>query len=171
MSFWADDGGKPDPRGGKPQCRLWLGVCSLPGVNFTSIAPTLRRPRELNTDPKVQAIALDLVRKRERGNCLNLLFWTLFYPVLGMRGGILLVAVEVGSWFFLWTFLLVLWFFLRSLAGLLYLRKLRKKLASGEAPDHRRGWRKPIARHRLATLALILVCGAWGSGGSPSVEQ
>lgn len=162
VSFWADDGGKPDPEAENLNAAYgWEYVASR--GQFYIYRTNSPEARELNTDPKVQAIALDLVRKRERGNCLNLLFWTLFYPVLGMRGGILLVAVEVGSWFFLWTFLLVLWFFLRSLAGLLYLRKLRKKLASGEAPDHRRDWRKPIARHRLATLALILVCGAWAA--------
>ncbi len=162
VSFWADDGGKPDPEAEHLNAAYgWEYVASR--GQFYIYRTSSPEARELNTDPKVQAIALDLVRKRERGSCLNLLFWTLIYPLLGMRGGILLAAVEAGSWFVLWTLLMIFWFFLRSLTGLLYLRKLRKKLAAGEAPDHRQNWRKSLRRRRLATLALVLLSIAWAA--------
>ena len=46
--------------------------------------------RELNTDPEVQALALNAVKKRQRGTVLQLLFWVVVYPLLFFRGGILL---------------------------------------------------------------------------------
>ena len=44
--------------------------------------------RELNSDPRVQAIALGMVRKREAGNLAMTLFWLLAYPLLSLRSGI-----------------------------------------------------------------------------------
>lgn len=50
--------------------------------------------RELNTDPRVQALALDLVRKRERANVFTSIFWLLVYPIVMLRGQPMLTAVN-----------------------------------------------------------------------------
>jgi hypothetical protein len=62
--------------------------------------------RELDTDPQVQAIALNEVRKRHHAAVLSSVFWLLLFPILRMRGTLLLTMLHVGSGFVLFGVLL-----------------------------------------------------------------
>ena len=60
-----------------------------------------RQARELNTDPRVQAIALDKVRSRERMNLISLFFWPVLFLGSVAVCGPLLCLLEIGLWRFL----------------------------------------------------------------------
>lgn len=64
--------------------------------------------RERNTDPVVQALALKEVQKRQRSSLFNLLFWLLIYPMAyRMDNGMILTVVWIGTWYFLFTTLII----------------------------------------------------------------
>ena len=117
--------------------------------------------RELNTDPAVQALALDLVRRRERGSLLSTLFWLLVYPLLLLRGGVLLTVTEIGTWRVLWATAMVFWAVWISAAAVFSLRRLRKKLAAGEPLSHRKNWKRNARQHRLGLLLFLVQAIAW----------
>ena len=115
--------------------------------------------RELNTDPRIQAIALDKVRSRERANFVSLFLWPVLFlgsvavcgPLLCLLeiglGRLLLLAASVGTSCAL------------SLRSLSHLRRLRQKLSAGEHLDHGKDWRRQRRRHYLLSaccLALVI---------------
>lgn len=91
--------------------------------------------RELNTDPVVQSMALDLVCKRQRRDFILSLFWPILYLLLFFRGSVLELLLEMGAWRFLWAAILVLWGTWASFSSLHSLGRLRKKLARRSAPE------------------------------------
>ena len=54
--------------------------------------------RELNTDPKVQALALNAVKKRLVSDLISLLVWTVLYPLLFLRAGLFTTILGLGTW-------------------------------------------------------------------------
>ena len=116
---------------------------------------------ELNTDPRVQALALDLVRKRERSSLVSLVIWLVLYPLMFSRLHVLLTAIAVGTWRYLWGVGLAVWLVAGSLAGVLHLRRLRKQLARGEPLRHRKDWKKRALRHRLRGPVFLVLLAGW----------
>lgn len=116
---------------------------------------------ELNTDPQVQALALDLVRKRERSSFVSLILWLVLDPLIFCRMRVLLTAIAAGTWRYLWGTALVIWIIAGSLAGIIHLRRLRKKLAAGEPLSHRKDWKKRALRHRLRGPVFLVLFVGW----------
>ena len=116
---------------------------------------------ELNTDPQVQALALDLVRKRERSSFVSLLLWLILYPLIFSRMHVLLSAIAAGTWRYLWGTALVIWLIAGSLAGIVHLRRLRKQLAAGEPLHHRRDWKRRALRYRIRGPLFAALCAGW----------
>ncbi|MGE4353861.1 MAG: DUF2812 domain-containing protein [Oscillospiraceae bacterium] len=118
--------------------------------------------RELNTDPKVQALALDMVRKRERTSMIISLVWLLIYPVILLHGRLLLAAFALGTGFMLATLLLVLWATLSgSIMRAFHFRKLRKQLVSGNGINHKKNWQKKSRFFHISTLLFLLFVLMW----------
>ncbi len=118
--------------------------------------------RELHTDPAVQAVTLDLVRRQERSSLFCVLFWILLYPLI-TRGGFfpVLTAIALGPLRFLFGFFLALWAFLSSVKKVIFLRSLRNRLSQGEMPDHHKNWKKHVHLHQLITLIFPVLCLIW----------
>ena len=140
-SMWADDMGEPDP----DQIELsekydwtYLGKRGDFYI-YRSFDP---KARELNTDPEVQALALNAVKKRWRGSLFTLIFWLVVYPLLWIRGGVLLTIIHVKTWLFLLATLFVLWVIVDSVAGLVSLGKLQKKLRQEGKLSSSKNWRR-----------------------------
>ena len=115
--------------------------------------------RELNTDPRVQAIALDKVRSRERANLISLFFWPVIFLGSVVVCGPLLCLLEIGLGRFLLLAAAVGTSCALSLRTLSHLRRLRQKLSAGEHLDHGKDWRQRQRRHYLLSaccLALVV---------------
>lgn len=117
--------------------------------------------RELNTEPEVQAIAVNLVRKRERSAVITSFFWLLLYPVIRLRGSLLLIALHTKTWLILFGVVLSLWLFIGSVARAIHLGRLRKKLSSGETPNHCKNWRRRTAIYRISKIVQVLLIVLW----------
>lgn len=123
--------------------------------------------RELNTDPEVQASAVDAVRKRQNSAVFSTFFWAIVYPIFCFIfrdwGGLFLVAVSVRTWFFLFTATLLLYLFLTSLWTAIRLGKLQKRLQSGgaltpRAPSKRQAGAYFGRKAAAVLLVLVWVC-------------
>lgn len=163
-SLWSENGGEPD----EEQLALgekygWNYVAKRGDFYiYRSLEPSAR---ELNTDPKVQALALNAVKKRQISALVSLLFWILLYPLLVLRSGPLLTILQLGTWRFLLCALLALWFVADSLQATIYLGRLQRKLREGLSLDRKKNWRKRSAWRQVKgfvqlglVIALALVC-------------
>jgi len=117
--------------------------------------------RELNTDPAVQALALDLVRRRERGSLIATLCWMVLYPLVTLRGEVLLTSFMLGPFLSLAGAALLAWALYVSLARVLHLRRLRKKLAGGEGMDHGKNWQQKALLYRTGAVLSVALLLAW----------
>lgn len=118
--------------------------------------------RERNTDPVVQALALKEVQKRQRSSLFNLLFWLLIYPMAyRMDNGMILTVVWIGTWYFLFTTLIIGLMVGGSIAELVHLRKLRRKLLNGQPFQHHKEWQKNALRHHVVRGMEILLVAVW----------
>lgn len=106
-SMWAEDGGEPDPEQVELSQRYAWEYIAKRG-DFYIYRSFERGARELNTDPEVQALALDAVKKRRAGEAVQLLVWVVLYAACAVRG-LLLTVIEVRTWLFLLTAGFVLW--------------------------------------------------------------
>lgn len=160
-SMWAEDGGEPDPE----QVELsrhyaWDYVANRGDFYiYRSFEPGAR---ELNTDPEVQALALDAVKKRRAGEVLQLLIWITLYAVCALHG-LLLTIIGVRTWFFLLAAGLVLWVAADSAAAFFHLGRLQKKLRAGLPLDTGTGRKSRTLRYHgrnilQIALGLALVC-------------
>ncbi|MBQ3049390.1 MAG: DUF2812 domain-containing protein [Oscillospiraceae bacterium] len=84
--------------------------------------------RELNTDPEVYAMALKTAFKRRVDSAVTSFLWMIIYPIIVMRGAVLLNMINVGTLFSLFGFALLLWFFAESAVYAAKLGKLRKRM-------------------------------------------
>ena len=163
VSLWSDDGGQPDPEAkalGEHYGWRYLAAWG----QFFIYASDQPGARELNTDPIVQSMALDLVCKRQRRDFIVSLFWPILYILLFFRGGVLELLLEMGAWRFLWAVILVLWGTWASFSSLHSLGRLRKKLAAGQPLNHRKNWKRRARAHRLSALLFTVLTAAWFFG-------
>lgn len=156
-SIWAENSGEPSPEALAISERYAWEYVGKRGSFF--IYRTLEPgARELNTDPAVQALAIAAVQKRQMGGIISSFFWGVVYLVMLLRVGILLTMVSVGSCFFLFTAALVLWMLGSSLAEVVSMGRLKRRLRAGTpAPPVRRRPAVYFAGKALLTVA----CVAW----------
>lgn len=116
---------------------------------------------ELNTDPQVQALALDIVRKRERGDLLLTMLWLAVCPIVWIRFKIFTGAIAIGTVLSLYGALLVLWAICASFAKVLHLHRLKKRLSAGGALDHKKNWQTRATRYRVGNILFLVLIIAW----------
>ncbi len=159
-SFWAQDQSGPEEEALALNERCgWEYVA--PRGQFYIYRTASPQAREMHTDPAVQALALNQVCRRQRWTLLDLLFWMVLYPIILLRFGVVLFAVEVGTGLFLWGCALVLWGLISAAAGLVSLSRLRRKLLRGQPPDHRKDWRRRALLHRIEPALFLIVAAAF----------
>jgi len=160
-SMWAGNGGEPDPEQvALGRAYTWDYVAKR--GNFYIYRTFDPQARELNTDPQVQALALEAVKKRQYTAVFQMLFWTVLYPLAMLRGGVLLTVIDMGTWLFLLTAGFVLWMLWDAVSELAWLGRLQERLRAGGALTRRKDWRRRAALYHgknagQIALALILV--------------
>jgi len=161
-SMWSADGGEPDPE----QVELckkysWEYVAKL--KNFYVYRNVDPSARELNTDPEVQALALNAVKKRQRDAVITSVFLLGFYPFMLTRGCPLLTSIAAGTW---WTLLVLLFAVLMitdEVRAFVRLKRVQKSLFDEGCYSPESDWRKntgPYLCRKIikAVLAIMLAC-------------
>ena len=116
---------------------------------------------ELNTDPQIQALSLQKIRKRERGALFNNIWWIVFNIVLFFKGALVRSILLEGSWFALYTFLMLLWLTADSVIRAVHLRKLYKMLKNDTMPNYRKSWKEKAVWHRLRPILQVCMILGW----------
>ena len=118
--------------------------------------------RELNTDPEVQALSMKMVQKRQYNSIFNCLLWLIVYPLLKKNGAVIAPMLYMKTWFYFFSILLVLGFFLGSVRKLVHYTKIRKKLKNGEQLNREKNWKKWAWLYPTKIVLLIVLCCTWG---------
>lgn len=116
---------------------------------------------ELNTDAALQSIAARRIVRSQIESVLVLCFWLLIYPVLKLDGLLLPTMFTVGTDVMLLAFIIDIWWIVGSIARLVYLSRIKKRLEAGESIVRRvkRSSARYIApRIAFAVLAAVTVC-------------
>ena len=103
---------------------------------------------ELNTDPRVQAIALDVVRKREWGNAVTTVLWVIIYPLISIKAGVLRTMLAFPTPLLLLSFTFLIWTLILCIRKIVSLRRVRKRLMQGEPLDHAKDWKRNALYYR-----------------------
>ncbi len=91
--------------------------------------------REMNTDPKVQAMALKPMWDHASNQFWTSLFWIVGYPLiryLAGRENLLRMCIGMGSWLFAMGLAVGLWLLIKSVLRLSYIARMRRCLERGE---------------------------------------
>ena len=126
---------------------------------YRSIAENVR---ELNSDPKVQAITMKEVQKRQLHSVFTCMLWMVLYPLLKKNGAIIVPMLYMKTWFYLFSIGLLLYFFFGSVRKLVYYTKLRKKLKNGEQPNREKNWKKRAWQQPAKIVLAVILCSTWG---------
>lgn len=120
---------------------------------------------ELHTDPRVQALTLDSVRRRVRRDVMIELIWVIIF--VGLRvmlgttrlsgGPLVLAVIAIGTSAAVLLLALIIWSVARLFRGLGALNALRKKTAQGGELDHGKNWRKGRLSYWLGSLMNLLM--------------
>ena len=167
-SMWADNNGDPEPE----QIELgekysWEYVAKRKDFYiYRSEDPSAR---ELNTDPAVQALALNAVKKRQRGAAFCTVFFLLIYPILLTRGCLLLTTIATGT---VWTALVLLFAALMiadEVRAFIHLKKVQRALTEEGGYPAEQKKKSPAAyfagKAVRIVLVLVLLCAflrSWG---------
>lgn len=158
-SMWSDDGGEPDEEAVEISEKYGWEYIAKRG-DFYIYRSSVPATRELNTDPAVQALALNTVRKRQRSAVISSLLFAVVYPIIAIRGNFFLTMINMGTWFFLYGMALLFWLFSASVVRAVHLGRLRKKLLNDGEIDHRKDWRKRASVYfagKVLRAALIVI--------------
>ncbi len=184
-SIWADGDGRPDGEQVETGAALgWEYVGNRGEFHiFRSDDPAAL---ELDTDPQVQALALEAVRNRQQTSLVTWFLWVVIYPLFQIRGTVLLSVLQFGTPLTLGLVGVLLWSLLAAGREYFHLRKLKKRLEAGEPLEHKANWQKKrrwywglkAARWAFVLCMLCLLTHAWaawedgeipmaGYGGTP----
>lgn len=159
-SMWADDGGEPDAEAVEISEKYgWEYIAKR--CDFYIYRSSDPAARELNTDPVVQALALNTVRKRQRSAALSCLFWTMIYPIIAIRGNLFITMIGIRTWYFLFGAALLFWYLAASIGRALHLGRLRKKLLNDGTIDHGKNWRKRVYFYHAGTVIRSVLTIIW----------
>lgn len=111
-------------------------------------------PRELNTDPQVQALALRTVMKQAPYPAVSLFFWAIVFPLLFRRIGLLSQMVALGTPLCAVGLLLLLLYLLSALYDAVHLHRAYRRLRA-QQPLHQKNV-DPFKRQWYAVTKAIM---------------
>ena len=130
--------------------------------------------REMNTDSKVQALALNPMWDHAKNQLWGSLFWVVGYPAIRYltgRQSLLRICIDMGTWLFALGLAIGVWLLIRSVIRLSYIARMRRQLRRGESMSvERRAWtqeefsqvlRKKRRAYWLNHLVYMLLIMVW----------
>lgn len=160
--MWADNGGDPDPEQIEISEKYsWEYVAKL--RDFYIYRSFDIAARELNTDPEVQAMALNAVKKRARSSLFSSLFWLLVYPIVLTRGCILLTTAAMGTVWMLLAFILGVLLVVGDIRAFVHLKRMQQSLQREGYYHSDSDWKKERGQYfarkiTVTVLGIFLVC-------------
>ena len=119
--------------------------------------------RELNTDPEVQALTLKIVQKRQFSSLISCVLWMVVYPFIRhSKKALIAPMLYMKNWFYLFSMVLILCFFIGAIKQLVYYTGLRKRLQCGEQPDRNKKWKKRSWLYPAKVMGKTILCIIWG---------
>ena len=168
--MWSDNGGDPDPEQSEISKKYaWEYVAKLRDFYiYRSSAP---EARELNTDPDVQALALNAVKKRARGSLITPLIILFIYPVVLTHGCFLLSTIALGTVWMILAVIFGLLMVVSNVRAFVHLKRIQKSLKREGYINSDTDWKKERSRYFsrkivMTVLGIILICiflRAWGN--------
>ena len=161
-SDWDDMSGAPDPEAMALNADFGWEYVARRGQFYIYRNPEADH-RELHTDPRVQALAVKSLEKRQIHQLLSiLLILGINLFAVHLRGGsLLLSAAAAGLPITLLTALLALWLLADPVREVIHLGRLKKRLAAGQPLRHDGDWRKGQTGYYVRRLIHLLLFLAW----------
>ena len=155
-SFLSDSMGYPDREEREVSAQLGWEYVGTRG-DFYIYRSADPAARELDTDPAVQALAFETVRKRQVSRLLTSVSWMVLYPLVALYGMVITPLVKMGvSYLLFWGLVLCsLW---GNVAEYLHLRRLNKQLTAGQSLSHRADWQ---GRQKYCRVVSVLKLALW----------
>ena len=161
-SLFAENGGEPDREEKTLNAAYGWEYVGNRGQFYIYRTPG-RAERELHTDPAVQALAVEAVRKRQRGSLFTTVFWAILYPLAYMKFAVIYTAIALGLGLSLLWAAFLLAGVGDSLWRTFYYGRLKRRLEEGEDLEHHKDWRRDRRFYRVRQgawwLLLALVIG------------
>lgn len=114
-------------------------------------------PRELHTDPEVQALTLKMLGKRLRNNLFSSFLIAAFHVLFGVFGCPFAIAMVMGTPFLLLLILLTLAWLAGRIRDMVRIRQTRRALLGGQPAAHRKDWKKAAHTHRFLRVASLVL--------------
>ena len=136
--------------------------------------------RELHTDPQVQVLALDMVRRKIRRDIIWEAIWiALLFALYTSRGvsgtPLVLTVIALGTPAAILYLAIICWYIGGMFRGFAMLNKLKKQMEIGEPLSHSKDWRKGKPRYIAAIiihwLVTLIFCGMLFSSCLNSVDN
>ena len=164
-SLFADNYGDPDPEAVEISEKFgWEYVAKRGGFHiYRSFSP---QAREMDTDPEVQAFALNAMQKRQRATLFRMVFWGILYPALRIFPSFFIGILALHTWLFLFLTGVVIWHFADAIVEFISIRRLQKRIRAGDfSPQKPR--RIPhyvlsLTKNVLIVVAVVLFLGRLG---------
>lgn len=116
----------------------WKYICSR-GQFYIFMTEDMNAP-ELDSDPEVRALALNMVRKRVARSSLNLVFWAFVYPAIYHAFAFVRASIVLGTPLVIFLSALLIWDVISTFRRRRHLKKLSERLAYS-GPLERVEWR------------------------------
>lgn len=120
--------------------------------------------RELNTEPEIQALALEPMYKAEKQKLILSIYWIILYPaLLSLLGQAspLRMFLDIGCGLSFWGAFLGIWQICRSGARLWYIKRLRRRLKAGEMPERGSQRRRNAAPYVAGNVLFAVLLTGW----------
>jgi hypothetical protein len=157
-----DNGGAPDPEAEEMNADFGWEYVARRGQFHIYRSPAGSGP-ELHTDPRVQALAIKSLERREIHQLLSiLLILGINQFALQLRGGsFLLSAAAAGLPLTLLAAFLALWMIAAPVREAVHLGRLKKRLAAGQPLRHDGDWRRGRTGYYARRLVDLLLFLTW----------
>ena len=157
-----DYGGAPDPEAEEMNADFGWEYVARRGQFHIYRSPAGGGP-ELHTDPRVQALAIKSLERRQIHQLLSLLLILVvnLFAVQLRGGSLLLSAAAAGLPITLLTAFLALWLIAAPVREAVHLGRLKKRLAAGVPLRHDGDWRRGQMGYYARRLIYLLLFLTW----------
>lgn len=158
QTFWDGDPGKPREEAQSLYEALGWEYVTRYGDFFIyrSFDP---QARELHTDPEIQAMALNVIKKRQRSTLLSEILLVAVYGCFGVLRYPAGITIAMGLPVALVLYIFFLTMVIRPAYILWKLQILRKQLLRGEAIHRKKDWKSHALRRRVLRLVPGILFG------------
>lgn len=150
-STWPDDNSEPDEEAVELSREYGWDYVAKRG-EFHIYRATDLNARDFHTELKVQALAMNAMRKRQRHNIFSTVFFGLYYMWVLLKEKIMLSFVHIGTISMTLMMTACLWMGIHSVVSAVKLIRLRKKILNGEEIGSGVNWKIKAKRYHANNI-------------------